>query len=677
MGEDRWSSPSVLEGDSAGGGCVLVDKGAGVAGFEANLVKPMGLGADGESAGLLSDGDMTAVLSSPPWRAQQATGAAGFINGKVQVAGIFSSGGQAVTVPAIFSSSRPGAPHLHGDGSMATRGFVPPTTAAVPVSTLAADGTTTAQGFFPATTTTVLSASSAAALDWLCSGSGGAGVAGAASLLHGAISASPSLVPAGTRMETSRSGASRPFDGRSGLSGGGSATAGGGSGPSGGGSAVIDSRSGASAQLLTTSCMAMMADMEDESPVEETELDAMEEAFDPLAGGLETARPGSPAGSNGVGKTVCNAVPGLGPMPGFGAAGSVTTDSGFWDGAGTALDGRDHETLQPGHRRGAALAGAPPAARMAGRFPARFAHPPRGAGGIVNAWAKLPPLPLKLMEERQDFLDDDDAVIMNDMLAERFITQFESALVGRLLGRKIPPHVLAFELRQRWEKYGQFRLTVVNPECFLCVFESTLIRDEKFEYEGLKVLCFQCGCVGHRVEECPEDVAMAASDPVPAAQVGVPQGLVSDVNMETQPGAVAHAAAGTGGPGCLSMDAAVAGGTVKSRAIAGGPGFSGANTGRASGSAAGSGVEEMGYGPWTLVQHKPKLNNLRDLDQQATRIAGDQSQHPMDHVGGLSAGRGRRRRGKGGRGGGAARNVEGPMLWGPCATDGGWTPGKG
>ncbi|KAK8956325.1 hypothetical protein KSP40_PGU005398 [Platanthera guangdongensis] len=266
MGEGRWSSPSVLEGDSAGGGFFLVDKGVSGVGLEDNLVDLAGIGAVGEFAGELSDCDTTAVLSCPSWRAQQATDEVDFNRGNEKAPAIFSSGSPAVTVPTISSTSRPGFSSLYGDGSSA------------------------AQGFFPPTTTAGLSSSSAADLGRYRSGIDGAGDAGTAAPPHGAISASPSMVDAVLASDVI-AGARR-------FSGGEPRVFGGSPPPTVAGpnqgtvgvhnvlgimSSAVGGVSGAtaSAQLLKTPGTAMVEDMEDELPVDEAELDAMEEAFHP------------------------------------------------------------------------------------------------------------------------------------------------------------------------------------------------------------------------------------------------------------------------------------------------------------------------------------------------------------------------------------------------------------
>lgn len=67
---------------------------------------------------------------------------------------------------------------------------------------------------------------------------------------------------------------------------------------------------------------------------------------------------------------------------------------------------------------------------------------------------------------------------MDDDAADLFISQFECALLRILLGQRIPGRLLDFELHRRWDKFGKFRVTIVNQDCFLCVFDQKQQLDE-------------------------------------------------------------------------------------------------------------------------------------------------------------------------------------------------------
>ncbi|KAK8955285.1 hypothetical protein KSP40_PGU001375 [Platanthera guangdongensis] len=99
----------------------------------------------------------------------------------------------------------------------------------------------------------------------------------------------------------------------------------------------------------------------------------------------------------------------------------------MWPAAGRFLDA--NRNAQQG---AAALARPLPARRSPRRVSPSAVSSAWVAGGPVNAWAKQPMLPLKLLEERKEFFDKDDAVLMDDVIAEGFITQLECSIIEDL-----------------------------------------------------------------------------------------------------------------------------------------------------------------------------------------------------------------------------------------------------
>ncbi|KAK8955722.1 hypothetical protein KSP40_PGU005925 [Platanthera guangdongensis] len=93
-------------------------------------------------------------------------------------------------------------------------------------------------------------------------------------------------------------------------------------------------------------------DMADDPDLDDAELNAMEEAFYPLADGAESENIGFPA-SKGVGGNIdCNAIPDLGALPSASAARSVVGVTNFWDGVVCAPTGRSSVVHQSGFRGG-------------------------------------------------------------------------------------------------------------------------------------------------------------------------------------------------------------------------------------------------------------------------------------------------------------------------------------
>lgn len=75
-------------------------------------------------------------------------------------------------------------------------------------------------------------------------------------------------------------------------------------------------------------------------------------------------------------------------------------------------------------------------------------------------------------------MDASDAISMDDVVADSFIAQFNCALVGRLLGQKIHGRLLVVDLHWWSDKFGNFRVTIVNKDCFICIFEVVQQCDE-------------------------------------------------------------------------------------------------------------------------------------------------------------------------------------------------------
>ncbi|KAK8948581.1 hypothetical protein KSP39_PZI006115 [Platanthera zijinensis] len=66
---------------------------------------------------------------------------------------------------------------------------------------------------------------------------------------------------------------------------------------------------------------------------------------------------------------------------------------------------------------------------------------------------------------------------MDAELVHQAMGRFEFALVGQLLGRRLPFHYLLTELQRRWLPHGDFQLIMLSGDCFTCVFNSAEARD--------------------------------------------------------------------------------------------------------------------------------------------------------------------------------------------------------
>lgn len=95
----------------------------------------------------------------------------------------------------------------------------------------------------------------------------------------------------------------------------------------------------------------------------------------------------------------------------------------------------------------------------------------------ANAWKKSVPVMLNLQEDVGSFLGDGGLVRLDLDRARGNIRRLDRAIVGSLLGRRLPFWVLQNELQRKW---GHLGLTQVNPmgtDCFLCWFENKEARD--------------------------------------------------------------------------------------------------------------------------------------------------------------------------------------------------------
>ncbi|PKA59638.1 5'-3' exoribonuclease 2 [Apostasia shenzhenica] len=72
---------------------------------------------------------------------------------------------------------------------------------------------------------------------------------------------------------------------------------------------------------------------------------------------------------------------------------------------------------------------------------------------------------------------DGDVVLDEEEIAQ-LQSKLEAALVGRLLGRRMPCHLLSWELYKLWGHFEGFKLLDVGSDCFVCPFENAEDRDE-------------------------------------------------------------------------------------------------------------------------------------------------------------------------------------------------------
>ncbi|KAK8956427.1 hypothetical protein KSP40_PGU001761 [Platanthera guangdongensis] len=425
MGEGRWSSPSLVEGGgSAVSGEELVDK----------VLADSVFLKEQELMGGTASLNKTAVLSCPVLRIPQATEGEGIYHGIGPAATVILPGTASVKQPANSSPPPPALQSLDGDGSPAARGGFFSKAAVVAALSKAAvvrDQGSMRNGAsnnflgpdlgrsgcvgdglaFFGPRSSILSPSSTTAMD-SCAGlyldGSGSGVIDLDTTDFGNSSRLPHMwgsgipfpsweclgVSGGAAVDVAANGEPRVFRGSSSVDGvdvgamdisGAEPRVFGGSTPL----TVAGSLVGATknsdvifvdltgivngarplAQTLDASASAHLVEMDDDAglapPLDDATLDAMEEVFDPLAKGAASGGPGLLLGVS-------------------------------WMRTKMVIVARQlflRLRRYPGHP-----------------IISPTANSNWGAAGPANAWAKHPPLPLKLLEARNDFFDEEEAM---------------------------------------------------------------------------------------------------------------------------------------------------------------------------------------------------------------------------------------------------------------------------
>lgn len=85
--------------------------------------------------------------------------------------------------------------------------------------------------------------------------------------------------------------------------------------------------------------------------------------------------------------------------------------------------------------------------------------------------------PFHFTETVRDFCPDGSTVQMDMDAARQSMGRFKHAVVGKLLGRRLPFHYLLAELTRRWQQFGDFQLIMLSADCFTCIFKSAEARD--------------------------------------------------------------------------------------------------------------------------------------------------------------------------------------------------------
>ncbi|KAK8945123.1 hypothetical protein KSP39_PZI007761 [Platanthera zijinensis] len=66
---------------------------------------------------------------------------------------------------------------------------------------------------------------------------------------------------------------------------------------------------------------------------------------------------------------------------------------------------------------------------------------------------------------------------MDEELVRQAMGRFEFAIVGKLLGRRLPFQFLLADLNRKWNSFGEFQLIMLSEDCFTCTFQTAAARD--------------------------------------------------------------------------------------------------------------------------------------------------------------------------------------------------------
>ncbi|XP_020692234.1 uncharacterized protein LOC110106626 [Dendrobium catenatum] len=93
------------------------------------------------------------------------------------------------------------------------------------------------------------------------------------------------------------------------------------------------------------------------------------------------------------------------------------------------------------------------------------------------AWNKVQNVPLGKMT-RDQFITMDGTTIEPEIDSVKDnIAKLDMAIVAKLMGRRISFPFLIKELKRRWFHFGEFEVVTIDPNTFICIFQSHETRD--------------------------------------------------------------------------------------------------------------------------------------------------------------------------------------------------------
>ncbi|KAL0921333.1 hypothetical protein M5K25_008395 [Dendrobium thyrsiflorum] len=94
------------------------------------------------------------------------------------------------------------------------------------------------------------------------------------------------------------------------------------------------------------------------------------------------------------------------------------------------------------------------------------------AGKLNNPWKINQYIQLNFNEGNVKLSEDGKAVILDESSVAQNAKRHEFSLVTKVFGKVLPSHVVAWELRKQWTRFGQFHFTTLGEGWYLCSFKS-------------------------------------------------------------------------------------------------------------------------------------------------------------------------------------------------------------
>ncbi|XP_020700723.1 uncharacterized protein LOC110112751 [Dendrobium catenatum] len=95
-----------------------------------------------------------------------------------------------------------------------------------------------------------------------------------------------------------------------------------------------------------------------------------------------------------------------------------------------------------------------------------------------NPWKKPNHVPILHLEDFNTISGDGISIDLNLDRVRANMEMLDRAVVGKILGRRASFFLLKSEIQRQWGRFGEFQLTSLGEDCFICIFTSVEARNE-------------------------------------------------------------------------------------------------------------------------------------------------------------------------------------------------------